>query len=292
MSSIKAFLPGFKYLSVSITGNSCSLMCDFCRARYLNGMKKVLTPKEFYDLIKYLVKNGVRGILVSGGFSEEGYLPIEPYLPIIRDVKREFNIVVSVHAGLVDKSLAIKLREAGVDIVDYEVLLDSYVIKELMHLRRRSPEDFMRSYEVLVNYGPPYIVPHIPVGMNYGRVLTEFNVVDAVATYKPEIMVFLIFVPTEGTPLATIKPPDDEDVIKLLSYSRNVFKGGIALGCMRPFQKKYSLDFKLVELGLIDRVVNPLKSLINRYKLEVVEACCSVPKELLSTLTSCSVIFD
>ncbi len=279
--SIKAFIPGLKYVSVSITGTQCSLMCDYCRGIYLRGMKHVTTPKQLFDLVRHLYAGGVRGILISGGFNQEGYLPIEPYIPTIKEIKSNFDILVSVHAGLIDKSLAIKLREAKVDVVDYELVVDEHVIRNVMHLSGKGKEDFLKTYEILVTHGPPYIVPHVLVGANYGNIIKEGEAVDVARELAPEVMVFLVIKPTEGTAMQSVKVPKERDVVELIKYARQKFKGEIALGCMRPLTTKHTLDRMLCELGIVDRLVNPLKSVVDGFGLKVVQSCCSIPNELL-----------
>jgi hypothetical protein len=54
---------------------------------------------------------------------------------------------------------------------------------------------------------------------------------------------------------------------------------------MRPLEVKYTLDFKLTELGLIDRIVNPLKKFIDEFQVEIIETCCSLPNELIKNLS-------
>ncbi|MEM1601331.1 MAG: radical SAM protein [Sulfolobales archaeon] len=281
VGSVRAFIPGFKYVSISITGSHCALMCEYCKGHYLKGMKNVTTPKQLYDLVKHLSKEGVKGVLISGGFNREGYLPIEPYLEVIKEIKNDFNILVSVHTGLINKSLAIRLREAKVDIVDYELVVDEQVIRNVMHLSSKNSNDFSRTYEILATYGPPHIIPHILIGANYGLITKEFEAVDIAKTTSPEVIVFLIIKPTEGTPMQSVKIPDEYSILELIKYARRSFNGEIALGCMRPLEVKYSLDSKLCELGVVDRVVNPLKNVIDKFKLSIVQSCCSVPNELL-----------
>lgn len=283
LSSIKVFIPGLKYPSISITGDYCSLMCDYCRGRYLRGMKRVLTPKELYDLVRKLYKDGINGVLISGGFNTEGSLPIEPYIPVIKDIKKDFRIVISIHTGLISKSLASKLRDAGVDVVDYELIVDNYVIKEVMHLRGKEYEDFLKTYDELVKYGPPYIIPHILIGANYGKVLTEFKAIDILRDYNPSVTVLLILKPTENTPMNNVKVSIDE-VVEVFKYARRRLSSEIALGCMRPLEMKYVLDFKLSELELIDRIVNPLRKFIDKSGVEIIKACCSLPNELIKNL--------
>ncbi len=279
--NVKAFIPGKKFPDISITGTSCPLNCAYCEAYYLHGMEPAPTPKKLYDTVRYLVKRGAKGVLISGGFDLQGKLPIEPFLPTIKDIKRDFDIVVSIHQGLVDKDLALKLREAGVDIVDYEMILDPYVIKNIKNLKSKDPEDYIKSFEILEEFGPYFIAPHIPLGFNYGRILHEYKVIDILTDFDPYILVFLVFIPTKGTRMSDSPIPDPKDVIKIISYARRKFKKTLALGCMRPWKIKYLVDPYLIEKSIVDRITNPPKSIIKKYNLKVIEACCSVPKELL-----------
>ena len=248
-------------------------------------MEQVSSPRELYTMVKHLVRKGARGVLLSGGFSREGHLPIEPYLGTIRDIKKDFGIVISVHTGIVTRELASKLREAGVDIVDYEIQFDPLVIKKLKHLDRE-PIDFIRSFEFLVKHGPPYIAPHVPVGFRYGRLLFEWSTVDFLRDYSPYITIFIVFIPTRNTSMENTSPPKASDVVELISYARRILgpRTILSLGCMRPWSIKSVLDKVLVEQQVVDRIVNPPKRIIMDYRLEIVESCCSVPEELLSRL--------
>lgn len=277
----KAFIPGKKFPDVSITGTACPLNCNYCQGHYLRGMELTPTPKKLYETVRYLVRNGAKGVLISGGFNLDGTLPVEPFLPIIREIKKDFDIVVSVHSGLVNKELAIKLREAKVDIVDYELIIDHVVIRDVMKLKKRKSEDFIKSFEILEKYGPPFVAPHVPIGFNYGRIVKEKETIDLIADYDPYVLIYLIFIPTKGTPMENAPIPDVKNVIELIKYGKERFKGETALGCMRPWIIKYVLDPLAYKLELVDRIVNPLKKHIEMFNMDIVEACCSVPKELL-----------
>jgi len=243
-------------------------------------MEHAVTPKQLYDTIKYLVRKGAKGILISGGFDPNGRLPIEPFLPVIREVKKKYNIVISVHAGLVDKNLAQKLRDHGIDIVDYELIVDPIVISKVKHLNKK-PEDFIKSYEVLINHGPPYVAPHIPIGFNYGRIVKEYEAIDIVKDYNPYVTVFLVFIPTKNTPMENTNPPRINEIVNVLKCARQRISGEIALGCMRPWTMKHTLDEIVCRERLVDRIVNPLRRIIKKYGLETINACCSIPKEYL-----------
>ncbi len=285
MPKPKAFLPAWRFPAISITGRSCSLGCDYCRGRYLSGMIEAETPKKLYEVARIVARKGAKGILISGGFTEEGRLPIEPFIPIIKQVKRDFNLIISVHSGIVDESLASKLREAGVDIVDYELVIDPVVIRKLKHLRK-SPDDFLKGYDLLLKHGPPYVAPHIPIGLNNGRLSREEELVELLKGYDPYIVIFLVFTPARGTPMEKVKPPDAGEVIGLIKRCKHLIGGKslLSMGCMRPWSIKPALDKMLIEQEIVDRIVNPPPSLMNAHNLERVEACCSVPEKLLHGL--------
>ncbi len=279
---ILAFYPSGKYASVSITGSSCELQCKYCRGRYLRCMISVKNPRELYPLAAKLKEKGVRGILVSGGFDERGRLPFDPFLPVVREIKRRLDLVLSVHPGLVSRRDAALLREAGFDVVDYELVLDPVVVSELKNLYGTRPRDFLRSLEYLLEEGPPHVAVHIPLGLKYGEIDREFEAIAAASELEPNLLVLLVFIPTKGTPMESIPPPPLERVVEAFEFARKKFGGEVALGCMRPPEYKLSLDPVLVEEGLVDRLAIPRLSLAREKELDAFYSCCSLPRSLLS----------
>ncbi|RLG99325.1 radical SAM protein [Candidatus Bathyarchaeota archaeon] len=277
---VKAFIPGEKYPTLSITGGSCALRCKYCMGHYLKGMISAQSPKLLYDTVRSLYRKGARGILISGGFNPEGRLPINPFLRVIRDLKRDFDIVISVHCGLVDRKAAGELRRAGIDVVDYEFMIDPLVISEVVGLKSRNPSDFIESLRYLVEEGPPYISPHVPIGLRYGKIWGEWKAIERLRDFNPYLVVFLVFVPTRGTPMSSVSPPKETEVVAVLNHARSRFRE-VAMGCMRPPRFKSTLDPKLLEQKLVDRIAVPHKSVVEKYRLEVVHACCSIPHELI-----------
>lgn len=273
-----AFIPYPKYVSVSITGDFCELNCKYCRGHYLKGMIKAESPQALYWLARRLAKRGVKGLLVSGGFDKEGKLPIKPYLSALRSIKEELGLVISVHAGMVDLETAKALRRSKVDVINYEVILDDVVMRDLMNLRDKGGEDCLKSLEALIDEGPPFIAPHVPVGFHYGRVVHEFEALEVISDYNPYVVILLIYTPLRGK---GFPPPPLYEVMNLISYAKRKVKGELALGCIRPKEFKELLDPILIKEGLMDRIVLPALSLIRKYKLMVVGSCCSLPKELL-----------
>lgn len=281
---VKAFIPGKKYPAISITGNYCMLNCKYCEKHYLEGMLHATTPTQLYHVARNLYSQGARGLLLSGGFNREGFLPITSFIEIIKMIKNDFKMIISVHSGLVNKELASKMRESGVDIVDYQLIMDPIVIKEIQGLDK-SPEDYIKSLEYLEKYGPPHIVPHIPLGLRYGSLFKEKEAVEILKDHNIELAVFLVFTPTKYTSMSTFKPPDEEILSDFFNYVQNLGKE-IALGCMRPFSFKQNFDEFLIKGGLISRIALPLKNIIEKYGMKIVYACCSVPKEYFAIFES------
>ena len=277
---IIAFSPGENYPVISITGTACELNCLYCQGYYLKNMHSALTPAQLYSTAKDLHAKGARGILISGGFTQDGFLPIRPFLPTIKKIKKDFDLVISLHPGLVDKVLASEIRRSNIDIVDYELIIDSDVIKDVKGLNK-SPSDYVKSLELLIKFGPTYVAPHLPIGLRYGEIVKEKEAIAFLMDYEPYLVAFLTFIPTINTMMEDCGFPEKDDVIKLFSYARRL-KGEIAMGCMRPSIYKDETDQVLIEKGLIDRIAIPRNKIIKKYNLRVIKACCSVPREFLS----------
>ena len=57
--------------------------------------------------------------------------------------------------------------------------------------------------------------------------------------------------------------------------------GRVSLGCMRPFSIKGVLDREAISNGLVERIANPSPEVVREFKLELYDACCSLPEEVL-----------
>ncbi|NPA98206.1 MAG: radical SAM protein [Crenarchaeota archaeon] len=276
---VKAFIPGKAFPSVSITGSRCWLNCRYCMGRYLGQMEHVDTPEKLYWYARQVKKNGGIGLLISGGFTSDGKLPYRAFLPSIKRIKKELGLILSIHPGLVSREEAAELREAGIDIVDYEIILDVQTIRGVLNLHR-STDDFIRTYEYLVEDGPPYIAPHILVGAKHGIISWEYRAVELLSQYKPYIIVFLALIPTKYTPMYGIPMPRTDEFINLLKHARR-YQWIISVGCMRPRSFRTRIDPIIIDKELADRIVLPRKDYITMYDLKTVYSCCSVPDELL-----------
>ncbi len=230
------------------------------------------TPEELVLLGRHYWKRGARGMLVSGGLTKSGKLPIKPFLGAIKELK-EMGYIISVHTGIVGKEEALMLSKAGVDIADYELILDKEAISRSKGLDV-DPELFVRGMELLLDESID-VVPHMVVGLPGSSDDWIERASHVVRELGINRTVVLAFIPTPGTPLSNERSPTPEEVKSAVDTLSKVSK--VSLGCMRPPWMKKDID-SLV-LGSVDRIANPHYSL----KLNKVLACCSIPEELIDS---------
>lgn len=274
---VLGFITLKKFNVLSITGGSCSLNCFYCTSKYISSMEGVMTPETMYKYVKKRYEMGVKGFLISGGFNKKGELQIRPYLPVLKRLKKENpDILFNIHPGLLDKSTIEELRDA-VDIVDYEFAYSPKAFQS-KGLSGRSREDYLKVLEMLIDYGPKYIVPHIMLGLPNDDVAESIKVASS---FKPYLLNFLVFIPTKGTPSQVFRVPEVEETVKMIELGNRLMQGRVSLGCMRPHAIKDKLDKVSLEKGLVQRIANPSPRVVKEFNLPMYDACCSLPEEYL-----------
>lgn len=271
--------PHPKYPTISITGESCSLNCDFCEGKYLRSMMSVQDPEELYDVCLELNSDGCRGVLLSGGFNEMGYVPFEGFVEAISRVKAETDLYLSIHPGLLPTELSTALADSGVDAVFFDLIADDELIKERMDLDRTS-EDYKSSLNSLIEDFSS-VSPHVLLGLS--RDLDpERRILDVYSGYDFSSIVFLVLVPLRQS----VETPSPEDVGVYLEEARLAFPDiPVSLGCMRPKRKGRIETEKNAVLAGVDRIVQPTeeaKEEARREGLSVrrLDACCGIPESL------------
>jgi len=111
------------FLNISISGEICGMNCEHCKGRLLESMIPAQNPEKLKELGDALVEKGCEGVLISGGASSDGMVPLGEYTDAIQYFKQK-GLQVIVHTGLVNKETAEKLKEAGVDQVLIDIIGD------------------------------------------------------------------------------------------------------------------------------------------------------------------------
>ena len=239
-----------RFLPVSVTGSACALQCDHCRSKVLEGMVSVKLEEDLFSVARRLHAQGSEGLLVSGGSSRTGGVPLLKHLVHVPRIRDELGMKVIVHSGVVSPALAAALAEAGVDGVMLDIIGAEETIRDVYHLDLE-PADFERALALLDGHGLR-IIPHIVLGLHYGRFLGEQTALEMIARYPVSTLILVVLVPLVGTPMAHLPPPPVDEVVAFFETARLALPTTkVNLGCARPLgDLKLELDIAAVDLGL------------------------------------------
>ena len=107
---------------------------------------------------------------------------------------------VIVHSGMVSPELAAALATSGVDGVMLDVIGADETLREVYHLEL-TVADVERSLHLLAAHGLR-LIPHIVLGLHFGRFLGELRALEMVTAYPVSTLVLVVLAPLAGTPMA------------------------------------------------------------------------------------------
>jgi hypothetical protein len=269
-----------RFLSVSVTGSACALSCDHCQAKVLDGMISVRAGQDLFALAARLREQGSEGLLVSGGSTRGGAVPLLAHLRHIRRIREELGMKVIVHSGLVSPELAAGLAASGVDGVMLDVIGADETLRDVCHLDL-TVADVDRSLQLLSERGLR-VIPHIVLGLHYGHFLGEHRALDMLTRYPVSTLILVVLVPLVGTPMALVPPPPADQVAEFFAAARLAAPSTtINLGCARPLGPlKGELDQVAIDLGL-NGIAYPAEGTIEYARSRgltprLFEYCCSL----------------
>jgi uncharacterized radical SAM superfamily protein len=265
--------------SISITGSSCALKCKHCGGKVLNTMLPAVSPQQLIEVCRGIKAKGGLGCLVSGGCLPDGSVPLDRFVDAIAEVKKTLGLTVVVHTGVIDAKLAGRLADAGVDAALIDILGSDETIREIYQLNV-SVVDYDRSLQALHESGIP-LVPHVLVGLHYGKLKGEFEALEMISHYSPSAVIIIALMPIHGTKMETATPPKPIDIARILIASRLILpKAPMVLGCMRPKGKhKTETDILAVKAG-VNAIAFPAEQAIKlaetmRIRTSFSSLCCS-----------------
>lgn len=268
-----------KYPAISITGDHCQLQCDHCRSRLLEPMISATTPEKLIRECTALDRAGNTGCLITGGSLEDGSLPWDDFIPAIKTVKETTDLFISIHSGIIDFQTAKRMKQAGVDQALIDVIGDEGTMRKIYHVNFGT-EKIEQSLVALKQAGMATI-PHIVVGLDYGRINGEYYAVEMIKRYDPEIVTIVSLMPLSGTPMEKTLPPSPEEISKIIATARIEMPDvPISLGCARE-RSNSEIDVLAVDCG-VSRIALPSEEAIERAEeygltIEWKKTCCSVP---------------
>ncbi len=138
-----------------------------------------------------------------------------------------------------------------------------------------------RAMERLERHGVP-LVPHIVLGLHYGRMRGEWRALELVAARRVKLLVLVVLMPLHGTAMAAVAPPPVEEVGRFFADARRALPDTpIALGCARPpGPVKAQIDRLAVDAGFAG-VAYPAEGTVayaeaRGLRPELHDACCGV----------------
>ncbi|MCW3975166.1 MAG: radical SAM protein [Candidatus Bathyarchaeota archaeon] len=273
----------FSFPSISITGRNCTLNCKHCNGKILNTMIPAKTPKDLINVCKDLKLKGSLGCLISGGSLSDGSLPLEDFTDAIVKIKKEIGLKLVVHTGLSNNSIVEKLKAAGIDAALIDIIGSNETIKEVCKLEK-TVDDYDRSMKILSENQVTF-VPHLIVGLHYGKLRGEFESVRIISKYNPASIVVIAFMPIKGTEMERIKPPAPEDIAKIIAFARiKNPKVPIVLGCVRPLGEHRKKTDELAIKAGVNGMAYPSE--------EAVDLVESMGLEINFSFICCSQIYE
>jgi hypothetical protein len=249
-----------KFPAISVTGRSCALLCKHCKGIFLNHMIPATTPKKLYEKCLEISKAGAEGCLISGGCDVHGKVPLKNFIPVISKIKKETDLFINVHPGLVTLAEAEKLYSSNVDAISLDIVGSNQTIYEVYGLSKRV-EDYANTYSNLFKAGFKAVSPHVTIGLHFGKLLGELKALDIIRKEEFENLVLIILTPTKGTDMEDVKVKL-ADIERIFYISRFLFPTKpISLGCMKSYGKFRREIEKTALMAGLNKIATPTKAL-------------------------------
>ncbi len=265
----------------SVTAGACALDCDHCQAKILEPMIPATTPEMLDRKVRDLILlQDLQGFLLSGGSNRRNEIKYDKYLPVIEKLKRDHpHLKIAIHTALLDQTRAKAMEAAGVDTAMMDVIGAQETIREVYHLDR-PVADFEATLAALCATKME-IVPHIVIGLHYGRILGEANALDICARHGIHALVLVVVMPFYAKAGSYVTPATADVGRIFLEARRRLPEKQVLLGCARPAgMHKRVTDAYAVMAGLdgiafpADGVVDVCRAIGRPYTQE--HACCSI----------------
>jgi len=218
----------------SVTAGGCALMCDHCQAKILEPMIPATSPGMLEAKVRRMIAaENLQGFLLSGGSTRRNEIRYERYYPVIERLKRDHpGLRIAIHSALLDAPRARAMADAGVDTAMMDVIGAEETIREVYHLER-PVADFEATLAALCATSMQ-VVPHVVIGLHYGRILGEPAALDIVGRHRVHSLVLVVIMPFYARP-GTFATPDAADVGRIfLEARRRIPDREVLLGCARP----------------------------------------------------------
>ena len=268
-----------EFPTISVTAGSCALRCKHCGGKVLNTMHPATSPRKLFEMCSRLKDKGAKGCLISGGCSADGSVPLSNFMDALLRVKKELNMTVLVHTGIIDSAGAEDLKKSRIDTALIDVIGSDKTIRDIYNLEM-SVADYAQSLKSLDQAGIAF-VPHVIVGLQYGKLEGELHALEMISKFKPAALVVIAFMPIHKTEMEHVNPPKPLDIARVAFMARLMLpETPVVLGCMRPQGKRrIDTDILAIKAG-VDAMAFPTQEAIDYalskgFRVESSSLCCS-----------------
>lgn len=269
MNSSKGWKP------ISVTGTACAFNCKHCGKRVLEGMKDGSTVNSFEKEFVDAIMRGDEGVILSGGSTARGDVPIWKYSDITKKYAQKMTIIA--HTGVVKSpEIAKKFSEAGVRIALLDMVGDDETIRDILG-QPFTVDDYLNSFKYLKQAGMR-VTPHVIVGLSKKGLEGDLHALDLLTEVKPDAVIVVGLMPLVGTKMEGSRQPSPEEMISVMREARDQFQVPVMLGCARPRGSPYlKVEKFAVDYG-IDGIAFPEEETIvyaqGRRPIHLSSACC------------------
>ncbi len=280
---IDFFITSDSFPSISVTGNSCSLMCQHCKGKLLQRLIPATTCEELEKKALALHARGAKGILLTGGCDERGSVPIRNLIPAIKKLKEKTDLILIAHTGFISLDEARLLKDSGLSGIGFDVMGDMDAVKEVYGLNV-SEKEYLDSLRAISDSGLS-VFPHVCVGIHFGKLGGELRALEMIRSIVPSTVIITGLMPVAGTPMERIKP-QPSDFEKVIKKAIEMFpQTPIVLGCAHSSGKDRAMIEKTALMCGVSGIAAPTLGTIgfakkNGYEINFYGTCCGlIPDE-------------
>ena len=276
---INFFITSDTFPSISVTGSSCSLMCQHCRGKLLQRMIPATTSQELEKKALSFHRSGAKGILLTGGCDERGRVPIKSLIPAIKKLKETTDLILIAHTGFISREEARSLKDSGLDGIGFDVMGDMTSVLDVYGLHV-SEKEYLDSLHAISDSGL-LIFPHVCVGIHFGKLSGEYRALEMISSIAPTTVIITGLMPVAGTPMEHIKP-DPLDFEKVLKKAIQMFPDiPVLLGCAHSSGKDRADIEKMALICGVSGIAAPTLGTIefakeNGYEINYYGTCCGL----------------
>ncbi len=235
-------------------------------------MTSASAPESLYEIALKAEKDGSLGMLISGGSDRTGKVPIFNYLDIIEKIKKNTDLTLNLHTGLIDEEDVKSLKNLDIDVISFDVVGSETAVRNVYGLDLEQ-NYFDRILGAFEDAGLN-VVPHVTAGLDSGEDSGEERALNIIARHPPKMVVVNSLIPHPGQVL------EEHRLVPVLKLAGQVLPAEtkLGIGCMRP--RDVEIPIGMLQKSRISSIAMPSHNFqrqLDEHGLEYLEknGCCA-----------------